>query len=109
VNLVRTLWRIAFSASSAVLLAALAALALGLLGTRWLVGVAAVCVIVMIASWAFERKREERKLREQAEATQRARTVALQREIDAQMAKERFVEKQQLAVLDAFRRENNLP
>jgi len=63
----------------------------------------------MIASWAFERKREERKLREQAEATQRARTVALQREIDAQMAKERFVEKQQLAVLDAFRRENNLP
>lgn len=108
-NVVRSLRRTVFPASSGVLLAALAALAFGLLGTKWLVGVATLCVIVMIASRIFDRKREERELREQAEAKQRARTAALQREIDVQTAKERFVEKQQLAVLDAFRRENNLP
>ena len=73
-----------------------------------LVAIAAVAAIGMVLARASERKQQERDKQAQAAAKQEATIARLQAEIEAQNAKERFIERQQGAVLEAFRQEHKL-
>lgn len=104
----RTLGDVVLTIAVALVAAGAAALGFAVLPLAWFVALFMLCALLASAAAGLARRRRQRAARKAVADAQAARLAQLRQRVQTTKARERALEKAQLAVIENFRREYGL-